>query len=123
MVKLGHFFTTANGHTGLLCDPVCFIDFDALKCRSKMVGCRFDSSHLECDVSVTRCWNKKVAQLFQKFTENMPQQFLFKIVAFKVAKKSPFWLLLKENLWPKTFQNCPIESHLLGGSKENTFFC
>ena len=54
---------------------------------------------------------------FQKFPKQIPQQFLHKIIIFKIALKvdNVLGLLLKTNLLPKTFKNGPIWSHRVGG--------
>ena len=44
-------------------------------------------------ISVTRCWRKNLPKYFRKLPKQFPQRFfLYKLICFKIAKKSPIYL-------------------------------
>ena len=64
-------------------------------------------------ISVTRCWNKKLPNFFQKLPKTLPLQFELKINGFLNCPKShqTFGLLSNENLLTRSSKNRPICSH------------
>ena len=64
-------------------------------------------------VSVTRCWNKKPSQSFQKLLKKKPKQFLQKSNAFQSSSKRNqiYGQLLQEFFLPRTVTKCNIWSH------------
>ena len=98
--------------TSLFCFKKTFAKFSLLTEKTK-VYTKKQQQTFAC--SVTRCWNKKLPNVFHKLLKGNNTSFCLKSGEFQNNPKSHqiFWLLLCEGLLPSKFIYRPIWSHCL----------